>query len=394
MYRILVLSPVYWPYQLGGAEISTKLLAEGLNACEEFQVEVFTHDESGGGYSENDVNGVQIQRHCFPFFSKNIFNAIHNRSNSWIANKFTRLFGSIFSVPGRCRFYRRLFKNYNLAILSGNGVGMGRRDMWKAAKMEGIPFVQIIRDSDFIYVRPQASCMPLLDRIYRSACTYELSDVPYVVGVSEWILNQHALHGIRLNAAKVIYNAVDDTLCKRLPYEEKENVILYVGTIGKYKGCQTLIRVFQSIEGEIPNYTLMLIGKNMDVEIPGDERIVTKGQLELQEAYRFMQKAKLLVLPSEWDEAFGRVLIEAVFNGTIAIGSDRGGIPEVFDRHEEYIFKAGNETEIADRILTYARLGEEEYEQVLDEQTRIFQRYDLQEHVRNWQEYLIQIMEQ
>lgn len=38
-----------------------------------------------------------------------------------------------------------------------------------------------------------------------------------------------------------------------------------------------------------------------------------------------MKKSKVVVLPSEWEEAFGRVLIESIFNGTIAIGSDRGG---------------------------------------------------------------------
>lgn len=392
MHRILIISPIYWPYQLGGAEISTRLLAEGLASCEDFRVEVFTHGENKKDIEDN-VNGIQVQRYCFPFFSKVVFDRIHNRNNLWIVNKVERLFGAVFSLPGRVRFYRRLFKNYDLVMLSGNGVGMGRRDMWKAAKMEAIPFVQIIRDSEFVYIRPHKSSVTFFDKIYRSVCTRGLADVPHIVGVSKRILDLHTSYGIRLNEKKVIYNAVDDTLCKKLPYGEKKDVILYVGTIGKYKGCQTLIRAFQRIWDEVPNYSLVLIGKELDMEIPHDERIVVKGQLELQEAYQFMQTAKLLILPSEWDEAFGRVLIEAVFNGAIAIGSDKGGIPEVFDHHEEYMFKAGDEIELANRIRFYAMLNEEEYERERNKQALIFRRYGLREHIKNWHEYLVQILE-
>ena len=40
------------------------------------------------------------------------------------------------------------------------------------------------------------------------------------------------------------------------------------------------------------------------------------------------EKTRLLLVPSQWEEAFGRVVIEAMVNGIPVIGSNVGGLKE------------------------------------------------------------------
>lgn len=49
------------------------------------------------------------------------------------------------------------------------------------------------------------------------------------------------------------------------------------------------------------------------------------------ELYRYYQKAKGLLVPIQWEEPFGLVMIEAMASGTPVIAFRRGSVPEVIE---------------------------------------------------------------
>jgi len=64
-----------------------------------------------------------------------------------------------------------------------------------------------------------------------------------------------------------------------------------------------------------------------------------------------LHAADVLVLPSLCEEAFGRVIIEAMATGCPAVASNVGGIPEVLTgRFASMLFERGNEEELAARL--------------------------------------------
>ena len=78
------------------------------------------------------------------------------------------------------------------------------------------------------------------------------------------------------------------------------------------------------------------------------------------------QKAKFLVVPSEWYEVFGLSNIEAQCLGTPVLGADIGGIPETIDVPScGMLFEAGNKIDLEDKIklmfersFNYKRIAE------------------------------------
>ncbi len=387
IYSILIISPVYYPYHLGGAEISTQMLAEGLSETGQFTVDVLTHGDNTS--VEDNVNGLRVMRHFFFPFSKQIYMKVHDKKIS-VGIKILGKIGDLFQFRGREKYYQSLFRSYDAVILSGNGVNLGRADMWRAAKKENVPFVQIIRDPLLVFpLSGKPSRFTLGEKLYRRFSTHGLRDVPYVVSVTNWMLKLHRLHGITFQSEKVIYNMVDDCLCGNMSYEGKEDVILYVGSISTEKGCHTLIKAFQSVSAQIPSYRLVLIGRVFDVVIPDSDKIIAAGHMELNDVFAQMQKAKLVVLPSEWDEAFGRTVVEAVFNGTVSIGSDRGGIPEVFQYDREFLFRAGDVRDLAEKLVKFTRLASTEYSEKLNKLRVMFEKYKKEKIVLAWLDYLM-----
>ena len=56
---------------------------------------------------------------------------------------------------------------------------------------------------------------------------------------------------------------------------------------------------------------------------------------------KFMKKTDLTIIPSEWNEQYGRIIQESAACGSIVIGSNMGAIPEIIDDNN-FIFEANN----------------------------------------------------
>jgi glycosyltransferase involved in cell wall biosynthesis len=68
-----------------------------------------------------------------------------------------------------------------------------------------------------------------------------------------------------------------------------------------------------------------------------------------------LHAADVVVVPSVWDEPFGRVVIEAMATGCPVVASAVGGIPEILTgRFSSMLFPRGDARNLADRIETLA----------------------------------------
>ena len=87
---------------------------------------------------------------------------------------------------------------------------------------------------------------------------------------------------------------------------------------------------------------------------PKLKKLLKKNKLKLVkcsyfEITKFMSMSDLVVVPSEYEEQYGRVIQETVASGTLVIGSNIGAIPEIID-DQDLLFEPGNYIELSDKI--------------------------------------------
>ena len=151
---------------------------------------------------------------------------------------------------------------------------------------------------------------------------------------------------------------------KNIFYNEKKQnssskfIISYFGTISEKKGVLTLLKALDLIK--IENWLFQ-------IDIHHIERIdyfkkIKKylkkfnknNKLKLikpthNNIAKSMQITHLSIVPSEWNEQYGRVIQEAAACGSIVIGSEIGAIPEILP-NKKFLFKPGDVNGLKNKI--------------------------------------------
>lgn len=84
-----------------------------------------------------------------------------------------------------------------------------------------------------------------------------------------------------------------------------------------------------------------------------NDNLTTKGWCDAVAEFR--EHADIALVPSQWDEPFGRVAIEALAAGVIPLVADRGGLPEAVGHERQLIVESTNVEAWADRIRSVMR---------------------------------------
>jgi glycosyltransferase involved in cell wall biosynthesis len=134
-----------------------------------------------------------------------------------------------------------------------------------------------------------------------------------------------------LNWYANIYHGVDTEL---FSYNDNpDDYILFLGRITKDKGVHLAIEACKNA-GE----NLYIAGRSYATEGYWHEMIEPHingttikylGELSLEDKIPIIQKAKALIFPTQYQEAFGYVLIEAMSCGTPIIAFPNGSVPEI-----------------------------------------------------------------
>jgi glycosyltransferase involved in cell wall biosynthesis len=137
------------------------------------------------------------------------------------------------------------------------------------------------------------------------------------------------------------------------PGEHDGDYALFVGRLTPEKGIATLLRSWQSVGQQVP---LRIVGNGPMAKHVADTASATAGidwlgEQTPEQVQRLMGSAKLLVVPSEWYETFGLVVVEAFARGIPVVASDIGALGELVDDGETgLLFDPGNSDALAERV--------------------------------------------
>jgi glycosyltransferase involved in cell wall biosynthesis len=133
-------------------------------------------------------------------------------------------------------------------------------------------------------------------------------------------------------------------------------VVVFLGRVSPDRGVETLVRAWASLQVGSGAGRLVIAGpaypesylRHVHQLAPAD----TTQFLPLQaDVVPLLHAADVLVLPTVWEESFGRVVIEAMATGCPAVASDVGAIPEILTgRFASLRFPPGDAAALAQRL--------------------------------------------
>ena len=146
---------------------------------------------------------------------------------------------------------------------------------------------------------------------------------------------------------------------RQLNLKDKEKfVISYFGKIEPKKGIHTLLKALLLLNMKDWIFYLdvfdihsldyyRLIKKDLSLLMKNNKLKLIK--CSHNNINKFMQNTDLSIVPSEWNEQYGRVIQESIACGSIVIGSNIGAIPEILI-DKDFIFETKNEISLKNKI--------------------------------------------
>jgi len=328
--KILYINSLYSPLIEGGAEISLKLIVEGMKSLGHQVVVLSLMPEKG--LKKEQVDGVTVYR-------AGLKNGYWPYSKAK-KNKLSRLAWHYRdqSNEAMAEVVKEILMAEKPDIVSCHNLAGWSAAVWNPIHEAGIPIVQVLHDLYLLcpnsnMFKNEQTCenQCISCKLLRSNHAEKSAQISAVVGISNSILQRFIDFGYFTNASKnIIYNTrrISNPALKSPRKSGQAMRFGYLGTLSKVKGLEWLIEQFKKLDFEA---NLSIAGKgdkmfeNQLKEMAKDSNIEFEGYVNSTE---FLAEIDVLIVPSLWEEPLGMVAIEALANHVPVIANKRGGLQE------------------------------------------------------------------
>ncbi len=159
---------------------------------------------------------------------------------------------------------------------------------------------------------------------------YLLKNVDKIIFISKWVKKKffENLPNLSDNKTEVIYHSIDPV--KKNVKKNKQ--IIFVGKLNESKGYDLYCKSMFKILDQYNDWKAISIGEEKRFQnFPTHKRHFNLGQIPHNKVLDYLSKSEIAIIPSRWEEPFGRTALEASSRGCATIISDTGGLPETTD---------------------------------------------------------------
>ena len=157
-----------------------------------------------------------------------------------------------------------------------------------------------------------------------------IKNVDKIIFISKWVKNKffEDLPSISDNKTQIIYHSIDPVNIN----VKKNKQIIFVGKLNESKGydlyCKSMIKVLNKHK----DWKAYSIGEEKRFQkFPTHKRHFDLGQISHKKVLKHLSESAIAIIPSRWEEPFGRTALEASSRGCATIISNNGGLPETTD---------------------------------------------------------------
>lgn len=352
--KILVVSSLYPPHIVGGAEKAAALLAESLVRYGHEVVVVSLHP--GSNEVVEDRNGVRVYRVpidnlYWPFGQNKRPNPL--RRLAWHVRE-------MWNSAAARRIGKVLDAEKPDVVNTHNICGFSVA-AWREVKRRNLGLVHTVHDYYLMCSRCtlfdkarncESRCLPCRALTVPRRGLAQLPD--RIVSVSQHALHEHVRRGyFQGRPTTTIYNIQGAIEPFARQKEPSPNVTFgFIARIEEEKGIETLLAATRKLQK--PNWKLKIAGRGVDsylcelVRRFPDTRIKWLG---FSDAAQFYSSVDVVIIPSLWAEPLPYVCVESLHAGKGLICASSGGIPEIARlSHMVEFFPAGNTDILAEKM--------------------------------------------
>ncbi len=337
--KILIISNMFPPHIMGGAEMAAHSLAVWL-AAQGHRIHVLTsaHERNLTGL-QNLSENLSVERHYFPSVYQ-IYRASERNPLMkivWHAHDHYHLASERITAGVIERFQPDLINTHSL-----QGIGY---NLLRSVAKSGVPCVQTLHDFAFLCINVNRFKHGRECDRHHLPCQFSTqlkrAYLEKIERLAFWSPSQ-ALLGPHRPYLPTHAEAIAIPLPLRFeqPALQKRSAsgpirLLYVGQVTPWKGVDFLLEVVKQLPSQIP-FQLEIIGGGSDLtplmeKYQGYPRIHFLGKLPPEKIGAHMSRADLLLTPSLWFENAPLVISQAIQIGLPVFASRIGGLPELVE---------------------------------------------------------------
>lgn len=368
--RILVLTNLYPPHNIGGYELRCRDITESLKE-RGHDVAVLTSDHSVAGAGPEPSTSYRIERSLrlngffgHPWLGIHDLVGLEEHNNATLRKTIDRFKPDLVHVWNQGGISKSLILTLqSLDIPYVFDVS----DHWIARSLKGDVWLDWWnRKETSLPARLQRGLWHLdgkRKRLQEHAPTNPLTHIDFqrIYFCSSKLRRITADAGYSVAHGEVIHCPVDTDRFKGEPRTSKAPVsrLLYVGRLDPDKGIFTAMKAMTSLQ-DVSGLHLSIYGNGDADYVAGLRQFARQNNLpvtfksaQAHEMPKVYRDHDALIFPSEWEEPFALTPLEAMASGLPVIGTTTGGSAELFRYGKNALtYEAGNTPDLVSQIRT------------------------------------------
>jgi glycosyltransferase involved in cell wall biosynthesis len=157
-----------------------------------------------------------------------------------------------------------------------------------------------------------------------------LNEVDKIIFVSKWVQTRFFTNLDRklMNKTEIVYPSIH----REKKIYKKNKKITFVGKLNESKGYDIYKNAVVRILDEFNDWKAYSIGdESRERPKINHKNHKELGFLKHKKVLQFLNKSEIVVVPSRWEEPFGRTALESSSRACATIISNKGGLPETTD---------------------------------------------------------------
>lgn len=339
--KVLIISSKYFP-AVGGLETAVRAVSNEF-LFQGHEVLIITNRFSRKLCSEEKIGGIPVRRFFFTDYPP-------KTGNFWIWFKYLV---RLVIVPIESLRFISTIKKFGPDIVHLHYVGAPALYVLGAKKRLSFPLVISVHGSD---VEDFISKQSFQKK--RLLCTLQQAD--FVTANAEHLMRKMTDAGVIKNhkGSVIPMGFSSEDYNKAAAYSSSVPYLFAAGRFIHKKGFDVLIHAFSRLikKADYPG-NLLIAGAGEELgnyrrlceEMKLKERVVFLGLLDSQTLAGVMKGCDLFVVPSR-EEAFGIVVLEALYAGKKVVASRAGGIPDIMKDNPQMLTSVNDPEDLAEKL--------------------------------------------